>query len=150
MREMRSSAWLQLIAFTGAGILAFAGLYGLVTLLEVSAPNPRQMSHLLFRNDSGAILPRSPAAPSEGGVEVWVLYRDRPVSIGRSRVVFRGLDDGGNLRIDAVLPELDPQRVYAHSIPREQARKGFRIANEGYRLKKIGRSAVVLYRAAPP
>lgn len=147
MREMRSSAWLQLVAFTGAGILAFAGLYGLVTLLGVSEPNPRQMSQRLFRNDTDVSPPRSPAA---GQLEVWVLHRDRPVTIGRSRVTFRGLDEGGNLRIDAVLPELDPQRVYAHSIPREQARKGFRIANEGYRLKKIGRSAVVLYRTAPP
>ena len=150
MRKMRSSPWFQLAALTGGGFLTFVGVYALVTVLGVSEPSSRQMSHLLFRNDSGAILPRSPAAPSEGGVEVWVLYRDRPVSIGRSRVVFRGLDDGGNLRIDAVLPELDPQSVYAHSIPREQARNGFRIANERYRLKKVGRSALVLYREASP
>ncbi|MFO7496841.1 MAG: hypothetical protein R6X05_14545 [Desulfobacterales bacterium] len=150
MRKMRSSPWFQLLALTGGGLLVFGAVYGLVTFLGVTEPAPGQLSNLLFRNDSDAFLPQPPAAPVPAPVEVWVLHRDRSVSIGRSRLVFRGLDDSGNLRIDAVLPELDPQRAYAHTVTRERARSGFRIANEHYRLKKIGRSALVLYRDVAP
>jgi hypothetical protein len=49
-----------------------------------------------------------------------------------------------------VLPELDPQRVYAHSVSRERARSGFRIAGEQLRLKRVGRSALVLFRDVAP
>ncbi len=150
MRKMRSSPWIHLLALTGAGLLAFGAVYGLATVLGLPEPTPGQLSDLLFRNDADALLPQSPATPAAGPVEVWVLHRDRSVAIGRSRLVFRGLDAAGNLRIDAVLPELDPQSVYAHSLTRERARRGFRIANEHYRLKKIGRSALVLYRDVAP
>jgi hypothetical protein len=150
MRKMRSSPWLQLFALTGGGLLAFGAVYGLVTVLGVSEPAPGQLSNLIFRNDTDAFRPQPPAAPAAAPVEVWVLHRDRSVSIGRSRLVFRGLDDSGSLRIDAVLPELDPQQVYRHTVTRQRARSGFRIANEHYRLKKIGRSALVLYRDGAP
>lgn len=150
MRKMRSSQWLQLLVLTGGGVLAFCAVYGLVTALGVSEPSPGQVSNLLFQYDTEAYLPESPASPSTAPVQVWVLYRDRPVSIGRSRLVFRGIDADGNLRIDAVVPELDPQRAYAHTITRERARNGFRIADENYRLKRVGRSALILYRDPTP
>lgn len=150
MRKMRSSQWLQLLALTGAGILAFCAVYGLVTILDVPEPSPGQLSDLLFQYDTDAFLPESPASPSAAPVQVWVLYRDRPVSIGRSRLVFRGIDADGNLRIDAVVPELDPQRAYAHTVTLKRARSGFRIADENYRLKRVGRSALILYRDRAP
>jgi hypothetical protein len=61
---------------------------------------------------------------------------------------------GEKIRIDVLIPKLDPDYAYPHLIPVKEAKRGFRLSDENFLLISAGRYRVKLKKAgqgtAPP
>jgi hypothetical protein len=72
-----------------------------------------------------------------------VMMRGETVTVNRTRLVYRGLQDG-TLHLDLYLLDLDAQYPYPKRIPRALARQEFRLGPERYQLLAVSRKALTL------
>ncbi len=73
------------------------------------------------------------------------LMLDRDKKIGKSILVYRGLDENAKFRIDVAILELDPNSFYRYRIPINAAKKGFRLVGQNFRLISARKSAIQLW-----
>ena len=73
-----------------------------------------------------------------------VLVKGRALTIGRTRLVFAGLDNG-RIRLGLTLLDLDPQYVYPREIPRCDRQKAFRLGARHYRVAKVSNASITLF-----
>ena len=73
------------------------------------------------------------------------LVRDRDIKIGKSIIVYRGLDESAKFRMDVAILELDPNSLYSYRIPINAAKKGFRLVGQNFRLISARKSAIQLW-----
>ena len=71
---------------------------------------------------------------------------DRDAEIGKSKIYYRGLDGNSNFKVDVVILELDPNAFYRYRIPIEDAKKGFRLVGQNFKLISARKSAIQLWR----
>lgn len=72
-----------------------------------------------------------------------ILIRNKVQTVGKLRITYLGLADK-YLRFDVNLLDLDPDYTYRYTIPREQARKRFRIADQYFRADTTSNSKIRL------
>jgi hypothetical protein len=72
-----------------------------------------------------------------------IMMKDEAVTINRTRLVFRGLQDG-DIHLDLYLLDLDPQYPYLKKIPRRDARKGFRLGVGKYQMLTVNSRVLTL------
>jgi len=65
------------------------------------------------------------------------LMLDRDIKIGKSIIVYRGMD--------VAILELDPNSFYRYRIPINAAKKGFRLFGQNFRLISARKSAIQLW-----
>ena len=74
-----------------------------------------------------------------------MLLLDRDTKIGKSKIIYRGLDKNAKFKMDVVVLELDPNAFYRYRIPINAAKKGFRLAGQNFRLISARKSAIQLW-----
>jgi hypothetical protein len=85
------------------------------------------------------------AAPSNALKEKILLVLDRDTKFGKSKIVYRGLDGNAKFSMDVAILELDPNAFYRYRIPINDAKKGFRLAGQNFRLISARKSAIQLW-----
>ena len=63
-------------------------------------------------------------------------------TIGKSKIIYRGLEGSLKFKIDVVILELDPQAYYGYRFPIDDARQGFRLAGHNFKLISARESAI--------
>ncbi len=81
-------------------------------------------------------------AHSNATKEKIVLALDRKLTIGKSIIVYRGLDDNAKFRMDIAMLELDPNAFYRYRVPIKAAKKGFRLVGQKFKLISARKSAI--------
>ena len=62
-----------------------------------------------------------------------VLVRDQELEIDKTRLVYKGLENG-QILIDLYLLELDPEQPYPRAIPKKQTRESIRLGPNVYKI----------------
>jgi len=70
---------------------------------------------------------------------------DRKKKIGKSIIVYRGLDENAKFSMDVAVLELDPNSFYRYRIPITAAKKGFKLVGQHFRLLSARKSAIQLW-----
>ena len=70
---------------------------------------------------------------------------DRDIKIGKSIIVYRGLDENAKFRMDVAILELDPNSFYRYRIPINVAKKGFKLVGQNFKLISARKSAIQLW-----
>ena len=116
--------WLLTAFFTAIG------LFFIYFIISVSKGN---VDPVYNRRPPG--MPLRTDAPRTAGE--LVLHKDQPQTFGRLLLTYRGISNG-DLVLDVVLLELDPDYPYRHRIPKNSAAQGFRMANTDFRILSAG------------
>lgn len=64
---------------------------------------------------------------------------DNTRRLGKTWLTYRGKIDADHFVIDVTIPALDPQTRYSHKVRIKDAREGFSLAGQAYRLVGIQR-----------
>ena len=63
----------------------------------------------------------------------------------KSKIIYRGLAGNSAFKIDVVIPEFDPNAYYRYRINIENAKKGFRLGGQNFKLISARKSAVQIW-----
>ncbi|MGD9010378.1 MAG: hypothetical protein PVG41_20815 [Desulfobacteraceae bacterium] len=78
------------------------------------------------------------------------LSLDREYRVGNTIITYRGLEKRSLLKLDAVIPALDPDYTYKMKISISEAKKGFRRGGDRFVLLSAGKSKIrLLHRSMP-
>jgi hypothetical protein len=114
-------------------ILAFAGIaaaaFGTFYLFAEKAAHPNSLVGRYMKQDRAGA-DQSKIDPRTGVV---VMYRDREIKRGEKRWIFRGFEEG-RIRIDVIVPALDPDAVYPYHIAPDQGGQSFQFSGRRFRL----------------
>jgi len=72
------------------------------------------------------------------------LLPDKTRKVGKTWLTYRGKVDADHFLIDVTIPALDRQTYYRHKLSIADARKGFSLVGQEYRLLKITKSSIQL------
>ena len=152
MNETHSRNWYYIFMYTMFSIMFLGSIYWIAETFF-----PKTSSELMPRNDalsarfiSGTRLdgnlqnvPKKPL--SNATKERLTLVLDRDIKIGKSIIVYRGLDENAKFRMDIAILELDPHAFYRYRIPIKAAKKGFRLVGQNFKLISARKSAIQLW-----
>ena len=74
-----------------------------------------------------------------------MLVRDRDLKIGKSKIVYRGLEENDQFRMDVIILDLDPDIFYRYTIPINDAKQGFRLVGQNFKLISARKSTIQLW-----
>jgi len=152
MNETRSRYWFSILLYTTICIVFLGLLY-----VVVEAFFPKTAAELSPRDDAlsarfisgtrwnGDYRDAPKKALSNPLKEKIMLVLDRDIKIGKSKVVYRGLDGNAKFKMDVVILELDPNAFYRYRIPIKAAKKGFRLVGQNFKLISARKSAIQLW-----
>ena len=153
MNETRSRYWFSILLYT-AICMAFLGLLFFVA----EAFFPKTSAELIPRNDDftakfmsdggrwrdfNRVSQKETLANPLKEKIMLVINRDR--KIGKSKIVYRGLDGDAKLSLDVAILDLDPHAYYRYRIPISDAEKGFRLVGQNFKLISARKSAIQLW-----
>jgi len=127
---------LAVITIVTALILSFAGLYFL------STDTYRQRSEI----DGGPERPAAAGNDAQGAAkekERLVLKRGERVDVGRTSLIYEGIEDG-EILVDLYLLDLDSKQGYLKKIEEDKAEEELRLGPVTYRLITANRTYLVL------
>lgn len=132
----------NLIIFLFLGTVAITGFYYIALKLSGQEASFEQFletaSKGRFYNET---------EPSDPARKLYVFHRDIAQSVARARFNYRGVK-GKTIRVDVIIPELDPESVYHYRLDIDQAYNGFRMGGVQFRLISVSRSSLRLKRKA--
>jgi|GEM_PF-750174 len=136
MYRTGNTDWRARLFIIGASLFLIWVVYYLCTeALDPAAPwSNRTMANRASAN-----------AAAQPGDRV-LLTLDKPASVGKTRLIYRGRQDG-NLLIDVVIPQLDQGFAYHYTIPLKKAKQSFNLAGREYTLLGAGRRTARLQLA---
>jgi len=149
MNETRSRNWPMILLYMAICIVFLGSLY-----FVAEAFLPKTSSELIPNNDrlSSKFMSVSrwddnyrnaqKKAPSNPLKEKIMLLLDRDTKIGKSKIIYRGLDENAKFKMDVVVLELDPNAFYRYHIPISAAKNGFRLIGQNFRLISARKSAI--------
>ena len=152
MNETRSRYWFSILLYMTICIVCLGLLYFVVEVFF-----PKTSAELIPRDDalSARFIPDSrwqdrhrddkKEAISNPLKEKIMLVLDRDIQIGKSKIVYRGLDGNAKFKMDVAILELDPNAFYRYRIPIKAAKKGFRLVGQNFRLISARKSAIELW-----
>ena len=133
MRSSFGKQVLGLVGFTVAGLMLFTGLFYMSNHFQPGAVNVAQ---------AGERIQKSTARIAES----LYLKRDLTNRHGKTWLTYRGKIDADHFVIDVTVPELDPQMHYQHKLNIADARRGFVLVGQSYRLVRLSKTGVRLKR----
>ena len=157
MKESRKKKVLPMMGVLLAVIGSFAALlYLSVSKLPDRRFLARTDSFSRFQGDESharsARAPRVRVGPPSSAVPGWsktVLHLGRERKVGQTILTYRGLDKRSKIKIDAIIPALDPSYSYPRRIDFETAKKGFQVGAERFVLISAGKSTLRLKHHGP-
>lgn len=123
MDSSHGQKWLLILFFSAIGLL-FIYFFSTIVLDKTD----RTYTKRLERARQG------PGSYRQG--EKINLIKDRPATVGKIRMTYRGLASGA-LLMDLVLLELDPDYSYSRRIPLKEGRRGFLLSNHLFSVTSI-------------
>jgi hypothetical protein len=142
MKETKPHKWSQAIYYVLASIVVLV----LILLVaerffpsrspELSPKSSRWFSRL---QDTPARALSNPAR------EKILLALNQEKTIGKSKIIYRGLEKNSAFEIDVVILELDPNSFYRYRIQIDAAEKGFRLAGQDFKLISARKSALQIW-----
>ncbi len=158
MRESTKKRWMPM---AGALLALFGSLAASIYLSVHTMPVPRsrapaasfmrfqQPDTLTDGSDDVLLRINEPPQPIPGWA-MSTLRLDREYRVGNSILTYRGLEGRSNLKLDAVVPALDPDYTYKQKISISEAKKGFRRGGDRFVLLSAGKSKIrLLHRSMP-
>jgi len=130
----------NLIVFLFFGTVAITGCYYIVLKLTGQAAS---FEHFLESAATGQFF--NETRPSDPARQQYVFHRGVAQSVARARFIYRGIE-GKTIRVDVIIPALDPESVYHYRLDIDQAYAGFRIGGARFKLIKASRTALRLKR----
>ena len=137
MQAIQNQRGLVILFFLIFGMMLAAFIYAAIV-----GPRGYQQSKvqpIYAPTGSGQV--KTPASDQKN----FILILNRVQSVGKIQLTYRGVDDS-RIKIDVIIPELDPKTAYSHSIPIAQAKQGIRLGGARFKLTDIGRSKIRLER----
>jgi hypothetical protein len=153
MNETRSRNWLMILLYMMICIVFLGLLY-----VVVEAFFPKTSSQLIPTDDHLSAKLMSVRRWDRGyraaqkdvlsnpTKEKIMLLRDREEKIGKSKIIYRGLDENAKFKMDVVVLELDPKAYYRYRIPISAAKNGFRLVGQNFKLISARKSTIQLWR----
>lgn len=135
MNDSNEHKWPALVFFVTCGLFFF----GCVWYLWAGATNPEY-----YWQTSDALVLESPE-PFLKKNECVLLAKNKGARVDGARVVYRGSRDG-SLLMDLYVLQLDPHYGYSHKIDADQARQGFRMGEEHYKVLAASDAKISLQR----
>ena len=77
--------------------------------------------------------------------EKFLLLLNQEKKFEKSKIIYRGLEGSSAFKIDVVIPELDPNAYYRYRIHIEDAKKGFRLGGQNFKLISARKSAAQIW-----
>jgi hypothetical protein len=145
MKETKPHKWSQAIYYVLASIVVLV-LILLVAerFFPLSLESSSKMGYLSSRLFSR--LQDTPGrAPSNPAREKILLALNHEKTIGKSKIIYRGLEKNSAFNIDVVILELDPNSFYRYHIQIDDAEKGFRLAGQDFKLISARKSALQIW-----
>jgi hypothetical protein len=146
MKETKPHKWSQAIYYVLASIvslvliLVVAEMFFPLSSPELS-PKGGYLSSRLFTR-----LQDTPARDlSNPAREKILLALNHEKTIGKSKIIYRGLAGDSKFKIDVVIMELDPQAFYGHRFSIDDARQGFRLVGQNFKLISARESAIQIW-----
>lgn len=152
MNETRSRHWISMFLYSMICIVFLGMLYFIAETFF-----PKTSSELIPRDDAltARFIPgfrwdninqdtKNSALPTPLKEKI-IFVLDRDIKIGKSKIIYRGLDGNANFRMDIAILELDPNSFYRYRISIKSAKKGFRLAGQNFRLISARESAIQLW-----
>ena len=153
MNETRPRNWYYIFSYLTISIVTLGILYILAEWFF-----PKTSAELIPRNDalsarflSGPRLDNNledtrNKATSDIRQEKITLALNQEKEFTKSKIIYRGLDEKSRLIIDVVILDLDPETYYPYRIHTYEARRGFRLAGQNFKLISARKSALKLRR----
>ncbi len=145
MKKTKPHKWSQAIYYVLASIVSLV-LILLVAerFFPLSLESSSKMGYLSSRFFSR--LQDTPArALSNPAREKILLALNQEKTIGKSKIIYRGLEKNSAFKIDVVILELDPNSFYRYRIQIDAAEKGFRLAGQDFKLISARKSALQIW-----
>ncbi len=146
MKETKPHKWSQAVYYVLASIVV------LVLILFVAEMFfPSTSPELIPKMDrlSARIMTRLQDTPagalSNPAREKILLALNHEKTIGKSKIIYRGLEGDSKFKIDVVILELDPQAYYGYRFSIDDARRGFRLAGQNFKLISARESAIQIW-----
>ena len=152
MNETRSRNWIYILLYTTISIVFLGSIYWVSETFF-----PKTSSEFIPRDDDlsarfmsgyrgdGDFRDAPKKALTNATKEKITLMLDRDIKIGKSIIVYRGMDENAKFKIDVAILELDPNSFYRYRIPIKAAKKGFRLVGQNFRLISARKSAIQLW-----
>ncbi len=156
MKETQPHNWSYVFYYI-LGSLAFLGLLLLAAELFFPARSPESIPKRDARSARFISSPegdtRSPVTSgrvlSSPARDKIVLARNQEKTIGKSKIIYRGLEGNSKFKMDVVIPELDPDAFYGYRFPIDDARRGFRLVGQNFKLISVRESAIQIWHLKP-
>jgi hypothetical protein len=152
MNETRSRNWLMILLYMAICIVFLGSLY-----FVAEAFFPKTSSELIPKNDAlsarfMSISTRNSSsrdaqkkALSDPIKEKILLLLNQAKKFDKSKIIYRGLEGNTTFKIDVVILELDPNSFYSYRIQIDDAKKGFRLVGQKFKLISTRRSAIQIW-----
>lgn len=153
MNKTRPRNWLDKLFYTSICLVFLGALY-----FVVEAFFPKTSPELIPRDD--ALSAKFMSNPQWGNTyqrdvreralsgpvkEKILLSLNQEKKFEKSKIVYRGLEGSSAFKIDVVIPELDPNAYYRYRIHIEDAKKGFRLGGQNFKLISARKSAAQIW-----
>jgi len=153
MNKTRPRNWLAKLFYTSICLVFLGALY-----FVVEAFFPKTSPELIPRDD--ALSAKFMSNPQWGNTyqrdvreralsgpvkEKILLSLNQEKKFEKSKIVYRGLEGSSAFKIDVVIPELDPNAYYRYRIHIEDAKKGFRLGGQNFKLISARKSAAQIW-----
>jgi hypothetical protein len=146
MKETKPHKWSQAIYYVLASIVSLVLILFVAEMFFPSrspelSPKMGYLSSRLFSR-----LQDTPArALSNPAREKILLALNHEKTIGKSKIIYRGLEGDSKFKIDVVILELDPQAFYGYRFSIDNARQGFRLVGQNFKLISARESAIQIW-----
>jgi hypothetical protein len=74
-----------------------------------------------------------------------ILPLGQVISVGKIKMIYRGLE-GDRINVDVIIPELDPETAYHHSLHESEAKRGLKFGGQDFELISAGDTKLRLNR----
>ncbi len=146
MKETKPHKWSQAVYYVLASIVVLV-----LILLVAEMFFPSTSPELIPKMDrlSARFMTRLRDTPartlSNPAREKILLALNHEKTMGKSKIIYRGLEGDSKFRIDVVILELDPQAFYSYRFEIDDARQGFRLAGQNFKLISARESAIQIW-----
>jgi hypothetical protein len=136
MEENRNRRWLIIGFFLLIGLLFVGFIY-----TAVMGPRSMQSQQRL----ESAVSSYEKRIKGRSDDKTVILPLGQVISVGKIKMIYRGLE-GDRINVDVIIPELDPETAYHHSLHESEAKRGLKFGGQDFELISAGDTKLRLNR----